>query len=991
MDQSFGTRGAPPGTLDLVKNCRVHSGGLVKRCGSAAIASTASFVTRAISDTTSVSRPTERPAFITRIGEQRLAGASSGFVFAFDSSNNERYAAEISAAQPVRRRLGLAPLRSAVPVGPYMPTVAALASGYVVTAASFGGDLTVTVESPAGEVMAAYTDTSAAASNVVVRALPVASDTVYVLWQDVASTTVNRITVTITANGQASIAHPGPFITLSNASSTWDVSPYDGTTWFIVYQSGATTVTVAEYALASAGLTATFTTADDLTYLSVWADPVTDRVWVGYVPDPGGTPSSRFRVYTDALALSVGATTFATYSGLPLFGPLYVRSPVAGDAFCVFPGSTGTTTAVIQSGVVTRLIVPVRNVIAISKPDAQQRAWCISYGSGSNFLLARVVLLRFCGTEFIGSAAFDPTPVVELASPEFESPGSTYHPVAQPGRAFNAVSVSSESAGGTAFFAFPMVLTSRTNASGTKELTSRVEVYEYTRYNQEPHRQVVPLGRSAMASGQPTEIYGILQEHTGGFPEHGGVEVGFVHGPAFTSVTATPNASGIAAGTYVYYAVHEWLDDEGNRHLSRPSAPYELTLSVPSSVALVALTCTAGQRRDMSQALAIEGTSIVIFRTVNGGTEAQLVPISPSGPGGGGVGSTLEFTDTVADSVIDDNEFLYTAGGVLPNVLAPSCRYLAVSEERLWCGGLWDSNIIECSKIRVPGEPYNFTGHPSHQVVIPGEVSGLAYMDGQVVVFCEDAIYLVSGDGPNDQGAGGFAPPRALVRGVGCPREQSASILETEHGILFRSRLGFHIIPRGFGMPQYIGEPVHEEDSLVLSAATTTTEDFRLARFLVCAPGETKSDTVLTLDLTDMQWFRDEYQVNGSVTGQGFSEIGEWPDGLALFSYGLQRTDNLNVIWAEDEDLTGDAGAAGAGATTYISQYVRSAWVYPWGPIGLGRLTEVVMSLEAIGSSSLVSLGVETDGNSAHTGSWTVTTSESVSYRSAAPPYPECT
>ncbi len=997
MNQSFGQRGAPPGTLDLVKNCRVRSGGLMKRCGSSAIASTLTTGYRAISDTTSISRPIERPAFIRRLGsDQRIAATTAGHVFSFDSSGNSRFSGEISAAQPVRKRFGIAPGIAAAAVGPYMPSVAVNPTGYIVTAAGFGTELRITVESPTGELLLTYTDAAAAAANLVVRVVAISSANFYVCYQDIASTTVKQILIQ-TANGGATYSTAATLVTLANASSTWDVSYYDGTTWFLVYQSGATTVTISERDTSGTQVTSqTFSSTDNRTYLSIWADAVTDRVWIGLVDDPTGTPLSRFRVYTDALVLSVGPTSFSGTGGVPLFGPLYKRTPVAGDAFCVFADSTAVPTtavtvgAVIQAGSLTREVTVAVNAIPISKPDVQQRVWCMTHGDGSNFLIQKAVLLRFVGDEYIGESSNDPSPVVELATPDFEAPGSTYHQFAQPGLAFNAVAVTSESDGGRAYFAVPVVVTSRTNASGTKEPTGRVETYEYTRHNQEPHKQVTAIGRTGFAAGQPTELWGLLQLLTSTRVEHGGAEIGFAHSPTIITSTTSPSAGALDAGSFVYYAVHQWVDDEGNRHLSAPSAPYTVTLTVPSSVTLRVTNCLLGQRPDRSQSLGARALPPLIYRTQNAGTEAQLVPIAPSGPGGGWV-AYQTYTDNVPDSIIDDNEFLYTAGGVLPNVLAPSCRYIAGSEERLWCGGLWEANIIECSKIRVPGEPYCFTGHPSHQVVIPGEVSGLAYMDGQVAAFTEDAIYLVAGDGPNDQGAGGFAPPRALVRGVGCPRTLSASILETELGILFRSAMGFYLIPRGFGTPQYIGEPVHEEDDVVLSAATTTTENYRLARFLVCASGETKADTVLALDLTTMQWFRDEYQVNGSITGQGFSEIGEWPDGLALFSYGLQRTDNLKVIWSESESLTGDAGADGAGATTYISQYARTAWVYPWGPAGLGQLSEILFTCEAIGSSSVVTVTVETDGNTAQSPFWTITTSEAVSYRAVGVAQPLCT
>ncbi len=993
MDQTFGERGAPPGTLYLVKNSRNRSGGLVKRCGSVAFASTntGKIVQRTVADTASYPRPTEKAALVGRLGTQGIAATTAGWVFSHDGTNF-RYAAECSAAQPVRRRFGIPPSKATTPIGPFMPAVAVTSTGYIVTAGGFGAELRMTVESPDGVLLAQHSE-AVGAANIVVRAVVISATLVYVIYQATDGTSVLRASVSI-ATGGATITTGSALVTLANASSTWDLSAYDGTTWFLVYQSGATTVTIAEYTSTTAGSTATFATTDNLTYLSVWADPVTDRIWIGVVDDPTGTPASSFRVYTDALALSVGPTAFTFTGGAPLFGPLYVRSPVAGDAFCVFADrSTGPersflVAAVIQAGTKTRETIQAFNVIPVSKPDAQQRVWCMTHAV-SNFSAAKVLLLRFAGPELIGEASSDPTPTIELASPEFEAPGATYHPYAQPGRAFNSAALTSESADGKAYFALPFVLTSRTNASAATEPTTRVDVYEYTRYNQEPHRQMVTTGRSGVVSGHPTELYGVIN-YVSGDLTHGGAEVGFAHGPSIIRATTTPNGSGLAAGSYVYYAIQQWVDDEGNRHLSPPSPPFELTLTVPSTVDLDITNCYVGQRPNIYNPIANRSPETLLYRTQNGGTEAQLVPITLT-EGAANWSGYVDASDTVADSIIDDNEFLYTAGGVLPNVLAPSCRYLALSEERLWCGGLWDSNIIECSKVKVPGEPYNFTGHPSHQVVIPGEVSGLAYMDGQVVVFTEDAIYLVSGDGPNDQGAGGFAPPRALVRGVGCPRSLSASILETEVGILFRSTMGFYVIPRGFGTPEHIGDKVRDEDEVVLSAATTTTDEHRLARFLVCASGETKSDTVLTLDLTTMQWFRDEYTVNGSITGQGFSEIGEWPDGLALMSYGLDRTDNPKIIWAEDEDETADAGAAGVGASTYISQYIRTAWIYLAGPLGVTRVTAVEFSCEAIGSSSLVTLTIETDSNASQAPFWTITTSEAVSYRLATVENPTCT
>jgi len=993
MDQSKGTRGAEPGTFDVVENLRFRSGGLEKRCGSDGLtgATTGGSTAHSLADSASDPRPTEHPAFIQRIGTQKVAGTSAGVAFA-RSGSTWLVAAAFSAAQPVRKRLGIAPSLTSRPLGPYVAGTAITPAGYVCTAAGFGRDLRITVESPDGALLYERS-TIVGAAGVIVRVVGV-GETFYVLYQGSASTTVSYRSLTV-ANGAITDNGTGTIVTLANAASTWDASGYQLGLWFLVYQSGATTVTVAKMDITTILASATFATTDNRTYLSVWADAVTDRIWVGVVDDPATTNTAQFRVYTDTPTLSIGPTTLSTGTsiGPPLFGPSYVRSPAAGDAFAVLALDTtslGAGTSPIRvlswriaSGTASGWGVAF-NVVPISKPDEQQRVWCMTYSPGSNFEEARVALLRFTDADLGGVGGGAPA-TVEIASPLMVAPGSSYHPAAAGRVGFHAVAVQSESAGDSTLFALPFVLTSRTNASGNAEPVTRAEVYEYTRWNQEPHRQLAPAGSVAIVTGQPTELFGVETQGNGSPYANGGVELGYLHAPTILGATITPNSiPSLAVGTYVYQALQQWVDDEGNRHLSAPSAPFTVTLTVPSSVLLNIAGVYAGQRLAPNHDIASASPETLVYRTQNGGTEAQQVPVSTVEPSVSWLGY-VTFLDTVADSIIDDNEFIYTAGGVLPNVLAPSCRYIAVSEERLWCGGLWDSNIIECSKVRVPGEPFNFTGDASHQVVIPGEVSGLAYMDGQVCVFTEDAIYLVSGDGPNDQGAGGFAPPRALVRGVGCPREQSASILETEIGIIFRSKMGFYVIPRGYGSPQFIGGNVELEPDVVLSAATTTTSRYRLARFLVCDTGETKSARSLVLDLSNGQWVRDTYTVDGaSITGQGFSEIGEWPDGLALMAYGLDRADNPSVVWAEDEDFTGDAGAAGVEASTYISTQIRSTWMDPFGPLGWGRLTRVLVSMEAIGASSLVSLGIEADSNAAQPSQWTVTTAESISYRGAS-------
>jgi hypothetical protein len=391
-----------------------------------------------------------------------------------------------------------------------VPATVATSTGYICTAAGFGPELRIAVESPTRELVF-FANVVVGAAGVVVRIVNVGS-VFYVLYQGSASTTVSVRTLTI-SSGTVSDGGTATLVTLNNASSTWDASNYDGTNWFLVYGSGATTVTLAKMAAVTASATVTFASTDNLTFLSVWADAATARIWVGLVDDPSSTATVAFRVYTATPALSVGPTTLSLGRSptVPLFGPLYTRTPVAGDAFGVFTqASLGSTsdatvlfTTVVEAGTVTLTQRKTFNVVPISKPDVQQRVWCMTYVAGSNFTETRALLLRFEDAERQGTPG-GPSPIVELASPSMETPGSVYHPNASHGRAFHAVAVTSESAGGQTFFAFPFVLTSRTNASAATEPMTRVDVYEYTRWNQEPHRQMVPLGLAGVVSGQPT-------------------------------------------------------------------------------------------------------------------------------------------------------------------------------------------------------------------------------------------------------------------------------------------------------------------------------------------------------------------------------------------------------------------------------------------------------------------------------------------------------
>ena len=955
MNQSAGIHGGIAGSLEYAINCRIRaSGRLQRRCGTAAIAAESrggsalgNTFAQAYSDSPAIPRPTEHPAFALTYQGQPYVATTAGSVFAYDGTFHQ-FRGCCSAMQPMGRMCVIGQSDLTEPIRADMPAVAVTASGYKIIAASTSANEVLrTMVSPDG--LPLFTTGNGATFSLgtnyaKVRAV-VQGERMIVVYR---SGTNIVASATVMSNGAIANVGTTTLLALNSSDAYWDVTSYDDSTWYIVARTGATTCTVQAFDVLTAGSSGTFSTTGEVE-LSIWGDATNGNLWIGYLDDPSGTPTAGFTTLDTAFATVYAKTTILSSAvGVPLFGPRYSRAGANEDAFFVMAGAVGTSSATrfghIVSGVVTPTTAarPAKYWIhPVSKPDAQQRWW--AWARSSEDAPMQFVLLRYYAPT---TSTTTGTPlIVDASAPLNATEFEDYEP------GFHAVAVQSEAAGGRTFVALPQLLATASAASGRVDSVA-IHLYEYARYNQHPNIGT-DTANDCIVSGQPTALTGCKDVASGVGP----VEIGFPLQPTIVSVATTPNASGLAVGSYQYQAVFQWIDQFGRRHLSAPSTVWDLDLTVASSVALTVSDCQIGQRLTYFQPV-----TVLLYRTVDGGEVTQLLPMSE--PSSGTTG-TVVLTDTIADSVVSQNEFIYTGGGVLPNRLAPSCRYVKSAEDRIWLGGLWDENILEASRVLIPSEPPNFTLDPSHQVVLPGPCTGLAYQDGQLVAFTPDAIYLVGGEGPNDQGAGAFLPPRALVRGLGLMREESASILETEHGIIFRSPSSWWLIPRGFGTPQDIGAAVQDESPHCIAAALTETGEFRLARFLVGAAGDYSSATVLTLDLTNMQWFRDVYE-DGA-----FGTIGAWPDGLALCQYSLERSGSAeaNVIWYEDEDTETDEAASPA----YIPYSFRTNWQYPFGPSGWGKVNRVQVALEPLATATqTLTVTVETGANTYTPTAWSV-------------------
>lgn len=292
-----------------------------------------------------------------------------------------------------------------------------------------------------------------------------------------------------------------------------------------------------------------------------------------------------------------------------------------------------------------------------------------------------------------------------------------------------------------------------------------------------------------------------------------GVENGFVFSPAILSATKTATgADGLTQDAlYQFMAVYEYITPDG---LRTRSAPSNIASETPTAgllnVELKIATAPTSEREFSSPP---NRTVIHIYATVGGGSTFQR--ITPDSGLTAGIGSTgtgiVTYVHSAADATVEDNEAIYTESGVA-NQPAPAHRFGWVGGGYAWVGGLFNPQLIERSKLSVPNEPVQFTRQNTHRCLMPEDATGGAWMDGTNVVFTRTGIYLV----PVTLGA-----PQRHPSPVGCI--DFRSIVETRDGVVFQSRRGIELLPRGFGLPQLISGPV--EDLLrgrrVISATVT--------------------------------------------------------------------------------------------------------------------------------------------------------------------------
>lgn len=295
-----------------------------------------------------------------------------------------------------------------------------------------------------------------------------------------------------------------------------------------------------------------------------------------------------------------------------------------------------------------------------------------------------------------------------------------------------------------------------------------------------------------------------------------------------TSKALSVSSSGgsMSSQLYFYQVVYSWTDNTGRQHYSAPSIPIPAAAasfsgssnSVTINIPTLRLTSKISNP-----------VQILIYRwSTNQLNYYQVTSVSTPLLNNTSVDS-VQFVDTLADASILGNALIYTTGGVIENIAAPSAALTTLYQGNLVVLDAEDRNLLWVSKPiqeNVPVELSDFlTIYVSPTTGAQGStgyITALSAMDDKLIVFKKDAIYYITGQGFNALGQGGYSEPIFITSTVGCANQRS--IVMTPNGLLFQSDKGIWLLGRDLST-EYIGNPV--EDLTSNSAATSA----------VCIPG----------------------------------------------------------------------------------------------------------------------------------------------------------
>lgn len=277
------------------------------------------------------------------------------------------------------------------------------------------------------------------------------------------------------------------------------------------------------------------------------------------------------------------------------------------------------------------------------------------------------------------------------------------------------------------------------------------------------------------------------------------------------SMAAQPDGT-TNTNAYAYQFTYEWTDAVGNIHRSAPSIPVFVTTtgtgstgSVDFNIPTLRLTAKTGNNP----------VRILIYRWSVANPVFYIASVTfISNPNLNNTAvDSITSSNTVPDSQIIGNPILYTTGGIVENIAAPATSVIVPFKSRLFAIDSEDRNSLWYSKQVIESTPVEFSDLFTIFVApttgsqgSTGEVRTLFPMDDKLVIGKDNALYYITGNGPDNSGNNNdFSEPVFITATVGCSNQQSFVMIP--QGLMFQSDKGIWILGRDLST-NYIGADV---------------------------------------------------------------------------------------------------------------------------------------------------------------------------------------
>jgi len=309
----------------------------------------------------------------------------------------------------------------------------------------------------------------------------------------------------------------------------------------------------------------------------------------------------------------------------------------------------------------------------------------------------------------------------------------------------------------------------------------------------------------------------INKEYTGLY----NTENNFLRAPNIISISSVPDAGvGLEVGTYTITAIYTYQDKFGSELRSEVSAPRSITISAKSYFSVVVEDNSQSEKKYYNIKLFItDGTNF--WSKTEKFSEIVILPK---------YNATRTITISTTTSNFIEDDVVYTNSGELNNVNTTNANFFTKTKNRIFYVSTIDKNTVYYSKLIGETNVIEFNPNLYFDIIGgTGYITGIASMDDKLIIFKENDIFVVGGDGPDNTGSNNtFSEPASISTDVGCINQDS--IVLTNNGLMFQSNKGIYLLNRSLQV-EFIGAPVDDYKNETIKAAHLL-DDYNEVRFL---------------------------------------------------------------------------------------------------------------------------------------------------------------